>query len=464
MKQKQEIAPLLQHTLDVGRCCATAKSWGSSELLGKLFPFYSLTCVAAKTMDEVEDEMHGTMLNLYPMDYSLLSVEVKGMLSMWDQVMSFSPILKHRDYLKYPPVEFDDIQSVRDKYKGVEQLVDGGMVSGLFIDLCDYVYKMYDIIRLGLNTIFEKLCNLARDVKMLEENSELRVKRWLCMECKYKEVSWENDREKFLRTLNHYIAMHGNTKQTLENFLHYVDVIAVNRQPKLLGLLNEHYLNDDNYVMFVFANRDQFTNDEIIRHMSFRNCRKLLLQQIERFDLLQPVPGAYGDLFTCRAAQELTELLVPTIATYVDFKHGYQYAAWAMAMMDMKLIHADKRNSVQIMHFVNKHFGEQIDSATTLSRWTGKLFGARFGTLDICNLEKSGYTIEEFNKMQDFYWHSLSIINKVLGRNLQTENFAAYLYDEHSSVPDLKNYIDNGNEQYLDRLETLKQALDGMQP
>lgn len=37
MKQKQEIAPLLQHTLDVGRCCATAKSWGSSELFGKLF-------------------------------------------------------------------------------------------------------------------------------------------------------------------------------------------------------------------------------------------------------------------------------------------------------------------------------------------------------------------------------------------------------------------------------------------
>ena len=216
--------------------------------------------------------------------------------------------------------------------------------------------------------------------------------------------------------------------------------------------------------MFVFANRDQFTNDDIIRHMTFRNCRKLLLQQIERFDLQQPVPGAYGDLFTCRAAQDLTELLVPTIATYVDFKHGYQYAAWAMAMMDMKLIHADKRNSVQIMHFVNKHFGEQIDSATTLSRWTGKLFGARFGTLDICNLEKSGYTIEEFNKMQDFYWHSLSIINKVLGRNLQTENFAVYLYDEHSSVPDLKNYIDNGNEQFLDRLETLKQALNGMQP
>lgn len=399
MKQKQEIAPLLQHTLDVGRCCATAKSWGSSDLFGKVFQFYSLTCVAAKTMDEVEHEMHGTMLNLYPMDYSLLSVEVKGMLSMWDHVMSISPILKHRDYLKYPPVEFDSIQSVREQYKGVEQLVDGGVISGLFIDLCDYVYKMYDIIRLGLNTIFEKLCNLARDVKMLEENSELRVKRWLCMERKYKEVSWENDRERFLRELNHYVAEHGNSKQTLENFLHYVDTIAMNRHPKLLGLLNEHF----------------------------------------------------------------TELLVPTIATYVDFKHGYQYAAWAMAMMDMKLIHADKRNSVQIMHFVNKHFGEQIDSATTLSRWTGKLFGARFGTLDICNLKKSGYTIEEFNKMQDFYWHSLSIINKVLGRNLQTENFAVYLYDEHGSVPDLKNYIDNGNEQFLDRLETLKQALDGMQ-
>ncbi len=463
MKQKLEIAPLLHHTLAVGRCCATERSWGTSDLFGKMIEFYGLTCVAANTMAEVEDEMRGTMLNLYPMDYSLLSVEVKGMLSMWEHVMSNSPILKHRDYQKYPPVEFDSIQSVREQYKGVEQLVDGGMISGLFIDVCDYVYKMYDIICLGLNTIFEKLCNLARDVKMLEENCELRVKRWLCMERKYKEVSWENDRERFLRELNHYVAEHGNSKQTLENFLHYVDTIAMNRQPKLLGLLNEHYLNGDNYMMFVFTHRDQFTNDDIIRHMSFCNCRKLLLQQIERFDLQQPVPGAYGDLFTCRAAQELAELLVPTIATYVDFKHGYQYAGWAMAMMDMKLIHADKRNSVQIMHFVNKHFYEQIDSATTLSRWTGKLLGVRFGSLDEHSLKNTSYAVEDFNKIRDYYWLSLSIINKVLGRNLQTENFAAYLYKEHSNVPDLKNYIDNGNEQFLDRLETLKQALDGMQ-
>ena len=179
MKQKQEIAPLLQHTLDVGRCCATERSWGSSDLFGKVFQFYSLTCVAAKTMDEVEDEMRGTMLNLYPMDYSLLSVEVKGMLSMWDQVMSISPILKHRDYLKYPPVELDDIQSVRDKYKGVEQLVDGGMISGLFIDVCDYVYKMYDSqsggSQPGSRTESEQAdCNGKR---YSGENDDLRINR-----------------------------------------------------------------------------------------------------------------------------------------------------------------------------------------------------------------------------------------------------------------------------------------------
>ena len=463
MNQKLEIAPLLQHTLDVGRCCATERSWGTSDLFGKMIEFYGLTCVAANTMAEVEQEMRGTMLNLYPMDYCLLSVEVKGMLSMWEHLMTNSPILKHRDYQKYPPVEFDGIQSVREKYKGVEQLVDGGMISDLVIDFCDYVYKMYDIIRLGLNTIFEKLCNLACDVKMLEENCELRVKRWLCMERRYKEVSWENERAKFLRELDYYVAEHGNSKQTLENFLQHMDIIAVNRQPQLLGLLNEHYLNGDNYLMFVFTHRDQFTNNDIICHMNFRNCRELLIKLIECFDLQQPVPGAYGDLFTCRAAQELAELLVPTIATYVDFRHGYQYAAWAMAMMDLKLIHADKRNSMQIMHFVNKYFGEQIETATTLSRWTGKLFGARFGTLDKCNLRKSGYTIEEYNKMQDFYWHSLSIINKVLGRNLQTEGFTPYLYEEHSNVPDLKDYVSNGSDQFFDRLETLKQALDGMQ-
>ena len=464
MKQKNEIAPLLQHTLDVGRCCTTERSWGASDRFGKMFEFYCLTCLSAKTMEEVEREMRSTMLNLYPMDYNSLSVEVKGMLSMWEQVMSNSPILKNRDYQKYPPVDFDGIQSVREKYMGIEQLVGGCMMSGLVIDLCDYVYKMYDIIRLGLNTIFEKLCNLARDVKMLEENCELRVQRWLCMERKYREARWKIDRERFLRELELYVENHGNSKQTLESFLKYVETTAVCSQSELLGMLNEHYLKDDNFVMFVFSNRGKFTNEDIICHMGFRNCRQLLLQQIERFDLQQPVPGAYGDLFTCRAAQELTELLVPTIATYVDFKHGYQYAAWAMAMMDLKLIHADKRNSVQIMHFVNKHFGEQIETATTLSRWTGKLFGARFGSLDEHSLQKTCYTVKDFCKLRDYYWLSLGIMNKVLGRNLQAENFATYLYDEHVNVPDLNHYKDHGNEHFLDRLETLKQALDGMQP
>ena len=464
MKETNDIVPLLQRTIDAGHRCIIENSCAANESLGKMMAFYGATCTTAYAMNQVEREMRSTILNLYPLDYSSFSMQVKGLLSMWDQVMFDSPLLKHRDYHKYPPVEMDEIQSVREKYNWIERLVKGDLVSDLFFDARDFMYKMCDIIRLGLNTIFEKLRNLARDVKMLEENSEMRVQRWLCMERRFMEKYWERDREQFLRKLDQFVKEHGNSKQTLENFLMYVDMKAMERQPALLGQLNERYLKDDNYMMFVFSNRDKLTNEDIVRHMSFRNCRKLLVKQIECFDLQQPVPGAYGDLFTCKAAQELTELLVPTVATYVDFKHGYQYAAWAMAMMDLKLIHVDKRNTVQIMQFVNKHFGEQIETATTLSRWTGKLLGARFGTLDKHKLQNSGYTIDEFCKMCDFYWHSLSIVNKVLGRDLQAEGFASYLYKEHSNVPDLKYYIDKGNEQFLDRIETLKQALDSMQP
>lgn len=72
------------------------------------------------------------------------------------------------------------------------------------------MYKMCDIIRLGLSTIFEKLRNLARDVKMLEENSEMRVQRWLCMERRFMEKYWEKDRGIFLQALNNYVQEHSN--------------------------------------------------------------------------------------------------------------------------------------------------------------------------------------------------------------------------------------------------------------
>ena len=90
------------------------------------------------------------------------------------------------------------------------------------------------------------------------------------------------------------------------------------------------------------------------------------------FDLRQPAPGADADLFTCRAAKELVELLNPAITDRVDFDYSYQFAAWVKAMMDLNLIYSNKdennkRNGTLIVNYVFKAFRERIDKSTLFS-------------------------------------------------------------------------------------------------
>jgi hypothetical protein len=130
-----------------------------------------------------------------------------------------------------------------------------------------------------------------------------------------------------------------------------------------------------------------------------------------------------------------------------------------MAMMDMGLIKADERNNLPLMNYVNSRFGEEIKEQSTLSRWTGKLLGARFGTIDEHSLQRTDYSIEDFVKLKDYYWRSLSIINQLLCRNLKDEGYAEYLHVEHENAPELCNYIYNDAKSINERIDTLKLAL-----
>ena len=92
-----------------------------------------------------------------------------------------------------------------------------------------------------------------------------------------------------------------------------------------------------------------------------------MLEQSEIDELKRPAVGAYANLFTSRAAQELTELLVPVIKERVVFHFSYQYAAWVKVLMDLKMIRCDKQNGTLILNLVRKMFGENL-SKSTLSR------------------------------------------------------------------------------------------------
>lgn len=463
MKEQIKTEALLLHMINVGRRFVTEQSCAADESIGKMMQFYGVVCIAAQQMTRLEEEMRNTLLNLCPMDYLSISAEVKGVLSMWEHKMSEVSVYKYRDYIKYPSLELDDVKAVKEKYNCLEQLIDGCFTGALQVDLKACAYNMYDIIRLALNTIFDKLCNLDRDYKMLNEDIQLRMRRWCKMEEVYLENCWERDKQRFLAALNNYLARYGDNKRTLEDFLNRVDLLATTCQPERLAILNYQSLHNDNYVKYVFANRNKLSSEDLMRHMSFCNCRKLLIQKIELCDLRQPVTGTFAALFTSRAAMELSDLLVKTIATYVDFRYGYQYSAWAMAMMDTGLIKADGRNNLPLMNYVNSRFAEEIKEQSTLSRWTGKLLGARFGTLDEHSLQRTDYSIEDFVKLKDYYWRTLSIINKVLCRNLKDEGYAEYLHEQHENTPELCNFIYNDAKGINERIDTLKLALGNRQ-
>ena len=152
-----------------------------------------------------------------------------------------------------------------------------------------------------------------------------------------------------------------------------------------------------------------------------------------------------------------------TIATTVDFRFGYQYAALQMAMQDLYLILREKNNGLQMMEYINSVYkpkDEQIKDQTTLTKWTGKLLGNKFGTMDENNL-KGNYNKTDFEKLKDHYWLCLSIINKVVGYDLRELKFAPYLYKEHERTPSISDYRNLEGQSIMERLSEIKSVIRG---
>ena len=101
-----------------------------------------------------------------------------------------------------------------------------------------------------------------------------------------------------------------------------------------------------------------------------------------------------------------------------------------MAMQDLGLVYNDSRNGVQMRDYINKAYlknDKLIKDQKTLTDWTGKLLGSMFGTMDERHLQ-GNFSLEDFEKMKDYYWLCLSIINKIVQLDLRELRFAPYLH------------------------------------
>lgn len=356
---------LLQRVLDYGERMAKEPPYSFYEMEGRLMSLYGTVCVAAGMMYDLEKETRRSLLVPKGFDFHRDIARINGLHGTLKGILDAVPLFRDRDYQKYPPLTIDDIESVREEFIHLEQLphCDRGRAKSVHFDATTLAYKMYDLIFLGLKGIALLLQNMLDDHLMLLSNPEMRAKRWQRM----------------------------------------VD-----------DLTGERFLSAP-LSDYIFENQDSLTREQINSHLRTVHHRQMQEQEMELSVLRQPAVGAYADLFTSRAAQEMAELLAPTIAKYVDFRHNYHYAAWAMAMKDMGLIYADRRNGTAIVRFINEAFREQVDKAS-LFRYLSK--------------------DDDFEKIKDQYEVIHSIINQALGRASKKDYFCqeGHLFFERLKV------------------------------
>ena len=395
-KTDSYIDDLLQEVLKYGERMTKERPSSYYEMVGRLFIMFGVISTTAGELYYQVKESRRTLLAIKKIDYHRRIVSLKALNEALKDIFGAVPLFRDRNYQKYPQVTVEEILSVREEFRELEELpfCGEGKAKSTHFDATALAYKMFDTIFLGLKGILLLLQSLHDDQQMLQSNSEMRVQRWKRMMDDYREKEWEDDKRLLQERLNDHIRLHGRDKASLTKLMNQID----NETTDLLlggmvSTLNWHYLNQDDHVTFIFDNRDKLTQEQINSHLRFVHIHQLLEQEIALCDLRQPAVGAYADLFTCRAAQKMAELLAPTIAKYVDFKHGYQYGAWVNAMIDLKLIRTDKHNGTAINRFVNKTFDEQIDK-TTLFRF----------------LSKEG----DFEKIRELYEAILSVVRQQL--------------------------------------------------
>ena len=467
---QENIERKLNHILDMGkRIIDLYPHITCTERAALLLAMTAAVRQTAANMRTVAALLRKNLLDPFRIDYTDFARKVENLHKIWDEELKGAPIFHNLDTQSMPITNPHDIALKEDTdYDLTIRTSDEDDFDFLEtrVGLMDNAPLMCEAIDKGLEQIGRTLREIVDDYLKLKADNEKQDKRLKELERQYEEMMWEDDQARLVREVEMFITLrnHSRDKETFQLFLERLEWEATDPHDiKILAELNEWYLAGQRPAAFIVENRNKLNIENIARHFCFVRCRNLVLRKVESFDLLLPADEEYKGLFVNRAAQELAFMLAPTIGTYVDFRHNYQYAALQMAMQDLGLVYNDGRNGVQMRDFVNKAYlrnGKIIKDQKTLTDWTGKLLGSKFGAMDENNL-LGNYSKEDFGKMKDYYWLCLSIINKVVQMDLQELQFATYLHEEHENTPSITDYKNSEEQSIMERLSKLKSVIKG---
>ncbi len=466
---QENIERKLNHVLDMGkRIIDLYPHITCTERAALLLAMTAAVRQTAANMRTVAALLRKNLLDPFRIDYTDFARKIENLHKIWEEELQGAPIFHNLDSQSRPITNPHDIALKEDTdYDLTIRTANEDNFDFLEtrVGLMDNAPLMCEAVDKGLEQIGRTLREIADDYLKLKADSMRQDKCLRELEKQYEEMMWEDDQERFVNEVEEYTQVSGDKlKSTYQRYLNRMDREATDpHDNKVLAELNEWFLEGQRPAAFIVENRDKLTIEDIARHFRFVRCRRLLHHHVERFDLLQPAGEPFKNLFINRASQELAFMLAPTIATYVDFRHNYQYAALQMAMQDLGLIGRDPGNGIQMKDYINKYYlkgDEQIKDQTTLTQWTGKLLGSMFGTMDENHLQ-GNYSRKDFEKMKDYYWQCLSIINKIVQLDLQELRFAPYLYEEHDKTPSITEYKNSQGQSIMERLSILKSAIKG---
>ena len=466
---QENIERKLNHVLDMGKKIIDLYPHITcTERAALLLAMTAAVRQTVANMRTVAAWLRKNLLDTFRIDYTDFARKVENLHKIWGEELKGAPIFHNLDNQSRPITNPNDIAlkedtdydltirtSEEDDFDFLETRV--GLMENASL-MCEAIDK-------GLEQISKTLREIVNDYMKLKADPQQQDYRLKVLEQQYEEMMWENELERFVSEVKEYAEVSGdNSKKTYLRYLNRMDRDATDPlERKTLAELNEWYLGNLRPAAFIVDNRDKLTFEDIALHFRFVRCRRLLKQHVDSFDLLQPADEEYKNLFVNRASQELALLLVPTIGTYVDFRRNYQYAALQMAMQDSGLVYNDSRNGVQMRDYINKAYlknDKLIKDQKTLTDWTGKLLGSMFGTMDERHLQ-GNFSIDDFEKMKDYYWLCLSIINKIVQLDLRELRFAPYLYEEHEKTPSITDYRNSEGQSIMARLSVLKSVIKG---
>lgn len=467
---QENIERKLNHVLDMGkRIIDLYPHITCTERAALLLAMTAAVRQTAANMRTVAALLRKNLLDRFRIDYTEYAREVENLHKIWKEELKGGPIVHNLDTQNLPITNPNDIALKEDTDYDLTIRTSDEDDFDFFetrVGLMENVPLMCDAIEKGLEEIGKTLREIVDDYLKLKADSDKQDNRLKELEGLYEESMWENDKNRLKSRVREYVVLcnNRNDKKTFEMFLENLEREATDPHDfKMTAELNEWFLAGERPSFFIVENRERLTIEDLARHFCFVRQRHLVCRHIESFDLRLPADAGYKELFVNQASQELAFLLATTIGHYVDFRHNYQYAALQMAMQDLGLVYRDKNNGIQMKDYVNKAYlkeDDYIQDQKTLTGWTGKLLGSMFGIMDEEHLQ-GNYGLKDFEKMKDYYWLCLSIINKVVQLDLEELRFAPYLYKEHENTPSINDYRDKSGKSVMDRLSILKSAIKG---